>query len=80
MFAALATGHLRLVTSHSIRKAGVALAIASGVSQENVRRWTRWRNAEMLWQYAPIDYESPPDWHTAFGWMRTLAAQNARAS
>ena len=77
---ALKGGKTQRVTSHSLRKAGVALAIASGVSQENVRRWTRWRNPEMLWQYAPIDYNSSPDWHSLFGWMKTLAAQNARAS
>ena len=66
------------ISSHSLRKAGVGIALAAGVSQENIRRWTRWRDAEMLWQYAPNDYPVPPEWHSVFSWMTELASQQAR--
>lgn len=65
------------ISSHSIRKAAISMALASGVSAANLRRWTRWRNEEMVWHYAQIDYVVPVKWKQFFAWMIELPAQSA---
>jgi hypothetical protein len=65
------------ISSHSIRKAAISMTLASGVSAANLRRWTRWRNEEMVWHYAQIDYVVPVKWKQFFAWMIELPAQSA---
>jgi hypothetical protein len=65
------------ISSHSIRKAAISMALASGVSAANLRRWTRWRNEEMAWHYAQLDYIVPAKWQQFFAWMIELPAQSA---
>jgi len=64
------------ITSHSFRKAGVSLALASGVSIPNITNWCHWRSAEMPWHYADQKYVAPPKWRNVFAWMKQRPAQN----
>lgn len=57
------------VSSHSVRKAGVNLGLAGEVAPDTIRRWTRWRDADMLWQYAASDYPVPAEWLALFAWL-----------
>ena len=70
-------GLAQSISSHSIRKAGISMALASGVSAANLRRWTRWRSEEMVWHYAQADYIVPVEWKKFFAWMIELPAQSA---
>ena len=70
-------GRTHSISSHSIRKAAISMALASGVSAQNIRRWTRWHQAEMVWHYAQADYEVPDHWKSFFAWMKSLPAQTA---
>ena len=65
------------ISSHSIRKAAISMALASGVSAQNIRRWTRWHQAEMVWHYAQADYVVQDHWKSFFAWMKALPAQTA---
>ena len=73
----LKNGRSQSISSHSIRKAAISMALASGVSAQNIRRWTRWHQAEMVWHYAQADYVVPDHWRSFFAWMTALPAQNA---
>jgi hypothetical protein len=64
------------LTSHSMRKAGVSLALASGVSIPNLTNWCHWRSAEMPWHYADQKYVAPSEWKDVFAWMKQRPAQN----
>jgi hypothetical protein len=70
-------GKQQSISSHSVRKAAISMAMASGVSSENLRRWTRWRDPEMVWHYAQVDYVVPDAWKSFFAWMKDLPAQSA---
>ena len=70
-------GLAQSISSHSIRKAGISMALVSGVSAANLRRWTRWRSEEMVWHYAQTDYIVPVEWKQFFAWMIELPAQSA---
>ena len=65
------------LTSHSIHKAAVSMALASGVSKENIRRFIKWREPEMTWVYADTNYKVPERWRSCFAWMLDNPAQNA---
>ena len=64
-------------SSHSIRKAGVSMAMANGVSAHNIVHWVQWRDADQIWFYADNSYEVPPAWADTFTWMKDLPYQNA---
>ena len=53
------------------------MALASGVSQENIRRFIKWRDPEMTWVYADTNYKVPERWRSCFAWMLDNPAQNA---
>ena len=64
-------------SSHSIRKAGVSMAMANGVSAHNIVHWVQWRDRDQIWLYADNSYEVPPAWAQTFTWMKDLPYQNA---
>lgn len=70
-------GRTQSISSHSIRKAAISMALASGVSAQNIRRWTRWFDVNMVWHYAQADYVVPEQWKSFFHWMTKLPAQHA---
>jgi hypothetical protein len=67
----------------SFRKAGVSLALATGVSVPNIINWVVWRaqTEDMCWLYADQKYVVPHDspWKTFFAWMKNRPAQHAHA-
>ena len=71
------------MTSHSFRKAGVSLALATGVSVPNIINFVLWRaqNEDMAWLYADQKYVVPPEspWASFFSWMKKRPAQHAHA-
>ena len=53
------------------------MALASGVSAENIRRFIKWRDTEMTFVYSDQSYEVPERWKSCFAWMLSLPTQNA---
>ena len=72
----LLPGSAGKITSHSFRKAGVSLAMVSGVSVPNITNWCHWRSSEMPWHYADQKYVAPSEWKHVFAWMKQRPAQN----
>ena len=64
------------ITSHSLRKAGASLALASGVRAENIRQWVHWRDPSMTWTYTSASYQAPMEWKSFFAFMLELPHQN----
>ena len=70
-------GKSQRVSSHSIRRAAVSMAMASGVSAPNIIRWVLWRDQAMPFTYVDPDYEVQAAWRSFFIWMLKRPEQNA---
>jgi hypothetical protein len=70
-------GKSQRISSHSIRRAGVSMAMASGISAPNIIRWVLWRDHSMPFTYVDQDYELPHEWRSVFRWMLSRPEQNA---
>lgn len=70
-------GRIQNISSHSLRKAGVSMALATDISAENIRHWVQWRDVDMTWLYSSSTYVVPEPWRSFFSWMKNLPHQNA---
>ena len=69
--------------ARSFRKAGVSLALATGISVPNIINWVLWRaqSEDMCWLYADQKFVVPEGspWASFFDWMKNRPAQFAHA-
>ena len=82
--AELRPGHARVggrrqsISSHSIRRAAVSMAMATGVRKDNLIRYVHWRDADMPYTYVDSNYEvRGTGWETFFSWLKDRVEQNA---
>ena len=70
-------GRAQKLTSHSIRRAAVTMAMHQGLTAPNIIRWVYWRDTSMPYTYVDKDYVHSPDWDQFFAWMLHRTEQNA---
>ena len=71
-------GRRQSISSHSIRRAAVSMAMASGVRKDNLIRYVHWRDADMPYTYVDSNYQvRGTGWETFFAWLKDRVEQNA---
>ena len=70
-------GRSQKLTSHSIRRAAVTMAMHQGLSTANIIRWVYWKDSSMPYTYIDKDYEHSPAWDEFFTWMLSRTEQHA---
>ena len=71
-------GRRQSISSHSIRRAAVSMAMATGVRKDNLIRYVHWRDADMPYTYVDSNYEvRGTGWETFFSWLKDRVEQNA---
>lgn len=70
-------GRTQKLTSHSIRRAAVTMAMQQGLSASNIIRWVYWKDASMPYTYVDKDYVHSPEWDNFFKWMLSRSEQHA---
>jgi hypothetical protein len=70
-------GRTQKLTSHSIRRAAVTMAMRQGLSAPNIIRWVYWKDSSMPYTYVDKDYVHSPKWDHFFKWMLSRTEQNA---
>jgi hypothetical protein len=71
-------GRAQSISSHSIRRAAVSMAMAAGARIGNITRYVHWRDNEMPWTYIDTEYVvAGTGWESFFGWLTGRIEQNS---